>query len=115
MKTQEIQLLRLQQLRVLQLWLGPLALTLHFQHLLFLIGQLRIIIRIRSLNFGNTFLQSALMILSILTTFMSHVAKNFECLSERQHSFCLIWHCDLSVTGHRSAIDQMLEIKNLNY
>ena len=67
MKTPEIQLLRLQQnlIRVLQLWLGPIALTLHFQYLIFLIGQLRIIIKIRSLNFGNYFLPSALMILSI--------------------------------------------------
>ena len=110
MKTQEIQLLRLQQIRVV----GPLALTLHFQHLIFLIGQLRFITRIRSLNFGNKFLPSALMILSIFDLPYAPCCKCYECLPKRQHSFCLSWHRILSATGRRLAIDQVLDIKDPN-
>ena len=80
---------RLQQIRVLKLWLGPLALTLLFPHVIFLIGQLRFITRIRSLNFGNNCLPSALMILSILDHIYVPCYKNFEWFPERQHSFYL--------------------------
>ena len=85
MQTQEVQLLCLQQNRMLQLWLGPLAMTLHFQHLIFPIEQLTFIIRTSSLNFSNNFLP-------------------FDCLPGKQHSFCLSWHCNLSATGRRLAI-----------
>ena len=70
--------------------------TLHFQHLIFPIGQLMFITRISGLNFSNIFLP-------------------FECLPERQHSFCFSWHCNLSATGRRLAIDKVLEIKDPNY
>ena len=112
MKAQEIKLLRVQQIRVLQLWLGPLALSLNFHHLLFLTGQLNFIIRIRSLNFCNNYLPSALVILSIFDHLYAKCCKNFKRLPERQHSFCLSWHCNLSATSRRLAIDQMLEIKD---
>ena len=36
-------------------------------------------------------------------------------MPERQHSFCFSWHCNLSATGRRLAIDQVLEIKDPNY
>ena len=102
MKTQEIQLLCLQQIRVLHLWLEPLALVLHFQHLIFPIGQLIFIIRFTSLNFNN-FLLPAMVIMSSFDHLYVQCCKNFECLPIRQHSICLSWHCNLSVTGRRGA------------
>ena len=72
--TISMQLFRLQQNRVLHLWLGTLDLTLHFQHLIFPIGQPRI----RSLNFIKNFLPSASVKLSIFDHLYSHVAKTLN-------------------------------------
>ena len=63
-----------------------------------------------SLNFSNTFLPSALVILSIFDNLYAPCCKNFDCLPENN-----ICHCNLSATSRRLAIDQVLEIKDPNY
>ena len=66
-------------------------------------------------EFRIYFSPSALMILSFFFTyFMSHVGKTLN-VCQKDNNFFLSWHCKLSATSHRLAIDQVLEIKDPNY